>query len=170
MLQQFVPNLFVSSIYEIDLPALQSAGIKGIITDLDNTLVAWSDKLATPEVVQWLDDVRDNYGMRVTIVSNNKEARVSEFAGPLSVRYISNARKPTGEAFDLAMQWMGTSLEQTAVIGDQLFTDIWGGNRRRLYTILVVPIHDREWFGTKVLRLMEKGMFSLLRTRGWMER
>jgi uncharacterized protein len=166
VLEKFVPSLYISSIYEIDLPALQATGVKGIITDLDNTLVAWTERLATPEVVQWLDEVRDTYGIKVTIVSNNKEVRVAEFAAPLKVPHIAHARKPRRDAFDRAMAQMGTAPHETVVIGDQLFTDILGGNRKGLYTILVIPIHDREWAGTKVLRFMERRLLSLLRKRG----
>lgn len=166
MLKKFVPDLHVPSIYHIDLEALKNAGIKGIITDLDNTLVAWNAAQATPKVTQWLDDVRDHYGFQVVIVSNNKAARVEEFARPLGIPFICRAGKPSLTPFRRALSLLGTRAEETVVLGDQIFTDVLGGKRMGLYTILVVPIAGREWVGTRILRFAERQMLSMMRRRG----
>ncbi|HEU4962680.1 MAG TPA: YqeG family HAD IIIA-type phosphatase [Bacilli bacterium] len=165
-MKRLIPSLHVESVYDIDLKALQKQGIKGIITDLDNTLVGWDVPDATPKLVQWLDEVRDTYGIKVVIVSNNNSARVERFARPLNIPFLAPARKPKRSPFEKGLQILGTKPEETVVIGDQLFTDVLGGNRMGLYTILVVPIADKEFIGTKVLRMMERIALSVLRKRG----
>src|SRR5690606_37135551 len=105
MLKKFLPNEHVKSIFEIDPIQLKEKGIKGIITDLDNTLVEWDRPLATPELTEWFKKVKDA-GIDVVIVSNNKEKRVKTFAEPLGIPFIYKARKPIGKAFHLALKKM----------------------------------------------------------------
>jgi HAD superfamily phosphatase (TIGR01668 family) len=165
-MKRLIPDLFVESVYQIDLDQLQARGIKGIITDLDNTLVRWDEPDATPRLIEWLNDVRDSRGLKVCIVSNNQDHRVERFAKPLNIPWIAKARKPRNAPFLRGLQALGTTREETVVIGDQLFTDVLGGNRMGLYTILVMPIGEKEWIGTKVLRLLERVALGLLRRRG----
>jgi HAD superfamily phosphatase (TIGR01668 family) len=165
-MSRLIPDLFVESVYEIDLQALRARGVRGIITDLDNTLVGWDEPDATPKLMQWLDDVRDEYGIKVCIVSNNNNQRVESFARPLNIPFIAKARKPRNLPFVRALEVLGTKVEETVVIGDQIFTDVLGGNRMGMYTILVSPVAEKEWFGTKFMRLMERIAYSILRSRG----
>jgi HAD superfamily phosphatase (TIGR01668 family) len=168
MLKQLVPNLQVSSIYDIDLDALEQQGIKGIITDLDNTLVAAEYPMATPELIRWLDTLQ-NRGFKVVVVSNNNQTRVSKFADPLNVPYIHRAKKPSNISFKKALKLLGLEREKVVVIGDQMFTDVLGGNRMGLYTILVIPIAiGEEGFFTKINRTMEKIALRWMRKKGWM--
>ncbi|WP_131927734.1 YqeG family HAD IIIA-type phosphatase [Effusibacillus lacus] len=164
-MKRLIPSLYVQSIYHIDLDELIAQGIKGIITDLDNTLVSWDSPYATPKLVAWLEDVKER-GLRVCIVSNNKRIRVEEFARPLNLPCIHGARKPVRGAFRRAMQIMGTKPHETVVVGDQIFTDVLGANRMGLNSILVLPIATKEWPGTKVLRSMERIVLKGLRKRG----
>ncbi|TCP54577.1 hypothetical protein EV586_104197 [Tumebacillus sp. BK434] len=166
MLKQLIPDLYVESVFHIDLDELQQRGVKGIITDLDNTLVRWDEPDATPKLIEWLDHVRDTRGIKVCVVSNNKDHRVEKFSKPLNIPFIGRARKPKRAPFLRALEVLGTKREETVVIGDQLFTDVLGGNRMNMYTILVMPVADKEWIGTKVLRAMERVAFSILRRRG----
>lgn len=165
MFKQLIPDLHVSSIYHIDLYAMQRRGVKAIITDLDNTLVEWDRPDATEELVKWLTQVQE-IGFKVVIVSNNNETRVGNFAKPLNVPYIHQARKPTGKAFKRAIEMMGVKPEEAVVIGDQLFTDVLGGNLLGLYTILVIPVASNDAFITKFNRNMEKVVLSWLRKKG----
>lgn len=160
-----IPDLFVQTIYEIDFKALQHQGIKAIITDLDNTLVASDRPNATPELVNWLETLQ-SMGFRVIIVSNNRETRVSKFARPLNVPYIPTAKKPFNTPFRKALNRLEVTPDQTVVIGDQLFTDVLGGNLAGLYTILVVPVSQTEGLGTKLNRVFEKFVFHWMKTRG----
>ncbi len=163
MLQKLVPRLSVQSIYNLDFHQLWSYGIRGIITDLDNTLVGAKDPHATPELMEWLKQVQQ-LGFKVVIVSNNHRGRVSAFAEPLGIPFIYRAKKPTNFSFHKAMQLIGTSAKQTAVIGDQMLTDVLGGNRMGLFTILVQPISILdEGFFTKVNRRIEKFALSWMK-------
>ncbi len=149
------PQEYVTSIYHIHLDRLWQAGVRGIVTDLDNTLVAWNSPVAPPKLAAWLDHVRER-GFRVCIVSNNDRLRVSSFAEPLGIESLHKARKPRRAAFVRALQKLRTNAGETCMVGDQLFTDILGGNRMGFYTILVRPVHVREFSGTRAIRLLER--------------
>jgi uncharacterized protein len=165
LLKKLIPNLHVNSIYDIDLDALKRQGIKGIITDLDNTLIEWDRPNATPKLLNWLEKLKVE-GFCVIIVSNNKHLRVSSFADPLGIPYIHRARKPTRAPFLDAMRKMGLAKEQMVVIGDQMFTDVLGGNRMGLYTILVVPVAQTDGLLTRINRRMERFALQRMRKKG----
>ncbi|BCJ88554.1 hypothetical protein skT53_35390 [Effusibacillus dendaii] len=165
MFRQLIPSLYVKSIYDIDLDALQAQKIKGILTDLDNTLVAWNSPEVSPELANWLAELKRR-GMKVCIVSNNKQPRVEGFARQLGLPSIFSAKKPIRKAFRQAMRLIGTQPHETVVIGDQIFTDVLGGNRMGLYTILVIPLAEKEFIGTKLLRAMERFVLKDLHRRG----
>lgn len=165
LLEKFAPDLFVKSIYHIDLEELKKRGITTIITDLDNTLIAAKSKEYTPKLIKWLDDLQET-GFKVIIVSNNNQTRVSEFAEPLTVPYIHRARKPVKTSFQKALEKLNSNPKETVVIGDQLLTDIYGGNRMGLYTILVNPISNVEGLGTKINRSIERILIPKMRKRG----
>lgn len=167
-----IPNEFVQSIYEIDLNALQRRGVKAALVDLDNTLVEATRPEATPELVSWLDQLR-GMGFKVIIVSNNNLTRVSRFATPLRVPYIHQAKKPLSAAFRRALNRLEVDVTETVMIGDQLLTDVLGGNRLGLYTILVVPVSRAEGVFTKLNRILERLVFWWMKQRGlsgWEER
>lgn len=159
------PAEWQSSIYAIDLAALQQRGIRGLIVDLDNTLVGWNHPTPSQALRDWLEQVRSR-GLQVVIVSNNNGDRVGVFAKDLGIPYVSKARKPTQKGFRQALQLMGLEPSQVAVVGDQIFTDVFGGNRQGLYTILVVPINSREFIGTRVVRQVERFVLGYLTRRG----
>lgn len=165
MLKILIPDLFVQSIYDIDFIKLKEQGIKAVIVDLDNTLVETTCSNATPELVQWLNEVQ-KLGIHVMIVSNNTKTRVSRFAAPLNIPYIHAAKKPLTPAFRRALKKLDCTIKETVVIGDQLLTDVLGGNRMGLYTILVVPVSEVDGFFTRVNRRMERFVFRLLERKG----
>lgn len=164
----FMPNSYVQSIFQIDLDKLVDKGVKGIITDLDNTLVGWDVKEPTERVKAWFKEANDK-GITVTIVSNNNESRVSSFCTHLNIDFIFRARKPMGKAFDKAMSQMKIKPEQTVVIGDQMLTDVFGGNRRNLYTILVVPVKRTDGIITKFNRLIERRLLRHFSKKGYIK-
>ena len=165
LLKKLVPDLHVSSIYHIDLQALKNRGIKGIITDLDNTLIEWDRPNATPKLMEWLNRLKQE-GFKVIVVSNNNQIRVSTFAEPLGIPYIHRAKKPKRTPFKEALKKLGLSPNETVVVGDQLLTDVFGGNRLGLYTILVVPVAQTDGFFTKFNRFLERMALSWLRKKG----
>lgn len=165
MLKKLLPDLHVHSIYEIDVAELKKKGIKGIITDLDNTLIEWDRPGATPELIDWLQMI-EREGFKLVIVSNNNQQRVAMFAEPLKLPFIFSARKPFNKSFKAAQEMMGLKPNEVVVIGDQLFTDVLGGNRLNLYTILVVPVASSDGFFTRFNRKMERVALSFMRKRG----
>ncbi|UFJ38900.1 YqeG family HAD IIIA-type phosphatase [Brevibacillus humidisoli] len=164
-LRKLMPNEFVESIHDINMEDLRSRQIRAIITDLDNTLVEWDRPLATPEVERWFAEMRQA-GIQVTVVSNNKQERVLTFCQPLGVNFIWAARKPTSQAFIRAVEKMNVRIEETVVIGDQLFTDVLGGNLLGFYTILVVPVTDTDGFWTRFNRWLERVALYWMRRKG----
>lgn len=168
MLKQFLPNEHFKSILDIKPEQLKAKGIKGIITDLDNTLVEWDRPNATPALTKWFDEIRKQQ-ILVTIVSNNNEERVKAFADPLGIPFIFRARKPLTPAFNRALSQMGIKKEEAVVIGDQLLTDVLGGNRGGYHTILVVPVAQTDGLATKFNRFVERRILNWFRKKGMIQ-
>lgn len=168
----FLPNEFVASVYEITPQKLKMLGIRGLITDLDNTLIEWNRKDATKEIAEWVNMMRDA-GIQIIIASNNNEARVKRFADPLGLPYVYRAKKPLGLAYKVSLNKLQLDKNEVAMVGDQLLTDILGANRLGLYTFLVRPIAETDGFATRINRFFERRLFNLLKRKGistWEER
>jgi HAD superfamily phosphatase (TIGR01668 family) len=168
VLEHFLPNEHVKSILDIKPIELKEKGIKGIITDLDNTLVEWDRPNATPQLIKWFDEIRKE-NILVTIVSNNNEERVKAFSDPLQIPFIFRARKPMMPAFHKALSKMGIKKDEAVVIGDQLLTDVLGGNRSGFHTILVVPVAQTDGFFTKFNRFAERRLLNWFRKKGMLQ-
>lgn len=149
------PDSRVDTVYDIDLQALRAQGILGVILDLDNTIIPWGMRQAPSELFRWIASAR-TLGLRLCIVSNNRGPRVTRLAAALDLPAVTGAWKPGRASLHRALSVMGTAPETTALVGDQLLTDILGGNRLGLYTILVRPQSRREFFLTRVVRLIER--------------
>lgn len=149
------PSSQVPTVYDIDLIALRARGIRGVILDLDNTIVPWGAREVSPQLPVWIAAAR-NADLRLCIVSNNMGGRVTAIAERLGLPLVAGALKPRRRALRRALTVMGTTPEATALVGDQLFTDILGGNRLGLHTILVRPQGHREFVLTRVVRLVER--------------
>jgi hypothetical protein len=170
LFEMLVPKLRVNTVFDISLEELYRQGYRGIITDLDNTLVGAKAPVATPELLLWFEKVKE-VGFKLIIVSNNNMDRVSRFATPLNIEFVHQARKPSNAPFLKAMKQMELPPEQTIVVGDQMLTDVYGGNRLGLYTVLVLPISVKdEGFGTRFNRRVERVALTRLRKKGlWHE-
>jgi len=164
-LKLFLPNEYVKNVYHVQPEDLKKRGIKGIITDLDNTLIEWDRPNATPKLEQWFLNMKEQ-GIQVTVVSNNNEQRVKDFADPLGIPFIHSARKPFVRAFKRAIQEMNLKADEVVVIGDQLLTDVLGGNRVGLYTILVVPVAQTDGLVTRFNRKIERRIMSNMKKKG----
>lgn len=165
MYQYFIPSQYVKKVYDISPAMLLEQNVTGIITDLDNTLVEWDRADATPMLIDWLKDMKDA-GIQVVIVSNNNELRVKSFADPLGIPFIYQARKPMGRAFRKALSIMNVKRENVVVIGDQMLTDIFGGNLNKLHTILVLPVAQSDGFFTRFNRMVERRIMKKLKQKG----
>jgi uncharacterized protein len=168
VLKNFLPDEHVKSILDINPGKLKERGIKGIITDLDNTLVEWDRPNATPQLIKWFEEIKQ-HNILVTIVSNNNEDRVKAFSDPLQIPFIFQARKPMVRAFNRALSQMGIKKEEAVVIGDQLLTDVLGGNRSGFHTILVVPVAQTDGFITKFNRFAERRIINWFRKKGMIQ-
>lgn len=156
MLKIFYPKMYVSSILEIKPALLKELGLKGIVFDLDNTIMRRDSVVFAPEILSFLSDLREQ-GFKLGIVSNNSRKRVGAVAGQMSLPAVCRAVKPLVRPFRRALKMMGTKPEETALVGDQIFTDILGGNLAGLYTVLVVPMEGKDFWGTRlIVRPLEK--------------
>lgn len=161
LLELFRPQEYLSSVYELDVAALWGKGLRGLLVDLDNTLLPRDSNATSAKLKQWLEEIIST-GFKVCIVSNNWSNRVEGVAEELGVPMVARAAKPRRQAFHQGMQYMGTQADETAVIGDQMFTDILGGNRTGLYTILVKPLTNQELLQTRLLRRLERRILRRL--------
>jgi len=160
------PKVYINSVYNIDLKKIKKIKkIKGIIVDLDNTLVAWGEKEVSQKVIDWVKEAK-KLGLKICIVSNTNSKRVAEFAKIFNIPYHSKYFKPFSIAFNNGLKILDTKKSETVVIGDQIFTDMWGGNKLKLLTILVVPIVKKDSIGTFLHRNLEKIFISFWMRRG----
>ena len=142
MFQKFYPTQWVDSAYEVDYEQLYENGVRGLIYDVDNTLVMHGAP-ADARAIALFRRLHE-LGFTTCILSNNKDPRVRPFADAVSSLYICEAHKPSRKNYARAMRMMDTDDKNTYFIGDQLFTDIYGANRAGIPTILVHPIDKKE--------------------------
>lgn len=161
MKNRFYPDYFARDFMSVDLEALKNRGVKGIIADIDNTLVPPSQKEPDKNIKKWIERVK-KYGFKISIVSNGTKKRVELFNRELGLYAVYRASKPGYRSFLKAVESMGTKPEQTCVIGDQVFTDVYGGKRLSMVTVLVKPIVKREFIFVRFKRIFEK-----LVIKGW---
>ena len=154
MFENLYPGEYVSSAYDIDYEALYRDGYRGIIYDIDNTLVP-DNAPADDKSVKLIGKLK-NMGYSCLILSNNDLDRVKSFADEVGADYIYKAGKPSGRGYIEAMSRLKTDTGTTLFIGDQLFTDIWGANRAGIRNILVKPIDKRERMHIIFKRILEK--------------
>jgi hypothetical protein len=150
------PVLMAEQIWEIDLKALGERGVRGLILDLDNTLVNWNAEELRPQARSWVEEAKRG-GMRVCLVSNAFFGkRVKRVAKELGMACVVRAGKPFPRAFRRGLALLGTEAAETCAIGDQVFTDMLGANWLGLMTALVAPLSARESLHTRLLRWVER--------------
>ncbi len=154
MLKRFYPDADVESAYVIDYEDLYERGYRGIIFDVDNTLVPHGAP-ADEKAIKLFERLK-KIGFRVMLLSNNKEYRVKMFNDEVKVKYIFKAGKPGRAGYQKAMRDLDTTTENTVFIGDQLFTDVWGAKRAGIFAYLVQPIHPKEEIQIVLKRKLEK--------------
>ena len=154
MLQMLYPDEYLDSTYTIDFKKLYKDGYRGILFDIDNTLVPHGAP-ADPEALRLFQKLRD-IGFSCCLVSNNRKKRVEPFAASVGAQFIEMAAKPSPKGYERAMERLGTNTGNTVFIGDQLFTDIWGAKNAGLRNILVKPINPKEEIQIVLKRYLEK--------------
>lgn len=154
MFSAFYPREWVDSPYDYDFKEKYDNGYRGIIFDIDNTLVCHGAPM-NDKSFGFLTELK-NIGYSILFLSNNKEPRVKSFAEPVGALYIYKGGKPGKEGYLKACEMMHTDVRNTLFVGDQLFTDVWGANRTGIYSILVKPIDKHEEIQIVIKRRLER--------------
>ena len=154
MLQRFYPDEYMDSAYQIEFARLYQEGYRGVIFDIDNTLVPHG--APADEQAKALFSQLKELGYQCCLLSHNKEPRVKMFNDEVQVQYIFKAGKPKVSGYERAMELMGTDKGNTLFVGDQIFTDVYGAKRAGLRTILTRPIHPKEEIQIVLKRYLEK--------------
>ena len=163
MLENLVPAEATERLCQVDLEALRQRGITTILLDLDNTITPWRSLDVPADIGRWVDEARQQF--RVCIVSNtSKMQRLAALRESLEVEGLGFVSKPWG--MRRAITKLRIDPGEAVAIGDQLLTDVLGGNMAGCHTILVKPVSDDEFFGTKFVRFVERLCFGWLKRRG----
>ena len=155
MIKKLYPTEYITSVYDLELDELKKQGMKGIIFDIDNTLVPYDEVEPNNEIIALFEKIR-LAGFKITLVSNNTEDRVVKFNEKLKVFALHKSQKPLTKNLKKALTLMNCQKEEAIIVGDQVFTDVYGGNKAGIKTILVQPVSEKDEWKTKVKRGLEK--------------
>lgn len=160
-----IPDFYFRHIVEIPASLFEENGIKAAILDIDNTLTEDNSPVVAAEVTEWLAAMQAN-GIRFAVVSNNHNPRVSDFSKVIGIPAVCEAKKPDTKCLAEVGGILSTPPKETAVIGDQIFTDIWFAKRAGMKSILVEPMGPDGLIGIKIKRILEKPILWRMKRRG----
>lgn len=169
VMEKYVPNIYTKDIFSIQYDALLEKGIFLVLFDLDNTLVPGHIKEATKEVKELFDSLKQK-GFTVVIFSNSPKKRLKPFETYLEVKGNALSCKPLQRSFTKILSTYHVKPEEACIIGDQLLTDIVGGNRAGITTILIDPITVQDLFLTKYNRARENRIIRKLQKNNGFKR
>lgn len=150
----FYPKGYFNKVSEISLEYLKENNIKGLILDVDNTLIDYYKNMSD-DTIKWANELKRN-GIRMCILSNsNKQEKVKEVASKLELEYTYFGMKPFKRGFKKAIKMLDLKNNEIAAVGDQIFTDVIGANRMKMFSILVEPIEEKDIFVTLIKRPIE---------------
>jgi len=156
------PSLRLPTVYDLKVEWLRERSIRAIISDLDNTLVPWRDYRVADQLAAWFDSLHKE-GFKTVILTNARPSpTIKELSTKLNTELVIGARKPVQRFFRLALEKVGAVPAEACVIGDQVFTDVLGGNLIGCHTVLVNRIGNREFAGTRLMRIFEKMVLNRL--------
>jgi len=159
------PDFIVQRVSLLTPGWLARHSVAGLIVDLDNTLCRWQSETVPEDIKRWLASLR-KAGIPVCLASNTHDRRrLNRMAQALQLPYVDRVIKPRRSCFRKALSKLNVPSEGVAVVGDQMFTDVLGGKRSSLRTIMVKPIHSGEFVGTRASRVLE-GLFLAWFGRG----
>lgn len=153
------PTWCIQSIYAIQAQDLIDLGIKGMMIDLDNTLLAWNELDANQKLRDWIQATR-KAGIQICLISNNRSHRVGRVANAVGLEYVANALKPFPHSFRRVLASWSLLPEEVIVVGDQMVTDVIGAKFMGLKVILVKPLVEHDNIYTKMNRLIEKALLK----------
>ncbi len=151
----FKPHIRLDRVTDITVGLLQKYKIDALILDVDNTLSTHHGEVLTDGLEDWLVYMKEN-GIKLTVLSNSKRKRVEPFAQKINLDFISLGLKPLPFGYIRAVKSLGTRRKNTAIVGDQIFTDIIGGNTVGVKTVLLTPIKPEDGWSFKLRRRLEK--------------
>ena len=154
MFECFFPDAYMDSTYVIDFEKLYKEGIRGVIFDIDNTLVPHGAP-ADERAIRLFARLR-SIGLDYCLISNNQLPRVKPFADAVQAKFVEDAHKPSRKNCLKAMKLMHVDLDSCIFVGDQIFTDVYGAKRCGMRTILVKPLHPKEEIQIVLKRYLEK--------------
>ncbi|MGM9902321.1 HAD phosphatase, family IIIA [Enterococcus sp. 10A9_DIV0425] len=161
MFLNYKPTWMVEAVYKITPAQLKKLGIKAVLTDLDNTLIAWNNPDGTEELFSWILEMR-NAGIPVVVVSNNNSKRVARAVEKFDLLYVSRAMKPLAIGLNKAKKKLGFSSDEIIMVGDQIMTDIRSANRAGIRSVLVKPIVETDSWKTRFNRFWERKIMAYL--------
>ena len=164
----FFPDIYQKSIYTINYEKLKENGIKCLLFDLDNTCVPYLDKTPNKKLKDLFEKL-DNMEFKIILFSNSPRTRLEPFKKELNIDCCAKAGKPRKNKFLKILTLYNYDLSEVAIIGDQLMTDIYGGNKVGITTILVNPMSDIDMPFTKIYRVIEKNKINSMRKKGIFE-
>ena len=159
MLEMFYPDIDINSIYELPLDLLKTRGICFLFFDIDNTVVPYDVPEASAKEISFFKNLMDE-GFKVCFISNNTPHRTDLFNEKIGAYTISRASKPKSQKLLRLLKDLNISPQNAAIVGDQLFTDVWCGHNAKILAILVKPICSRDQFQTKVKRGLERIVYK----------
>lgn len=154
-MEKYIPDLYVKSIYYVDYQKLKERGIKCILFDLDNTVAPLSLKKPNKKIKDLFFKLKD-MGFKVIIFSNSNKKRLKPFKDELEVDCAFNCKKPMQKKFKLILKEFKYKESEVVIIGDNIITDVLGGNKIGITTILINPLSTKERKITKISRIYEK--------------
>ena len=154
MFERFFPDAYMDSTYVIDFEKLYKEGIRGVIFDIDNTLVPHGAP-ADERAIRLFARLR-SIGLDYCLISNNQLPRVKPFADAVQAKFVEDAHKPSRKNYLKAMKLMHVDLDSCIFVVDQIFTDVYGAKRCGMRTILVKPLHPKEEIQIVLKRYLEK--------------
>lgn len=164
MVRLFTPDYYIKDYRSLNVNRLIERGIKLLVCDVDNTLVAHDIALPDAPVLDFVKKIKE-HNIELVLVSNNVEERVRLFAKPLGLAYYPFAQKPLKKTYKKILADYPYKANEIAIMGDQLFTDVLGGNRNHFYTILSAPLAQKDLHFTKINRFIELGVYKILAKR-----
>ncbi|MBE7050461.1 MAG: YqeG family HAD IIIA-type phosphatase [Ruminococcaceae bacterium] len=155
MIKKLLPDITVKNVHMLDRDFYEKKNIKGVIFDIDNTLVAHTEPTPPGDVLEYFENLKQ-WGIKYAIVSNNSHERVHSFCKDLGVPYYGKALKPRKKYLKKTLGELEIKKEECALVGDQLFTDIFGGNRMGFLSVLVTAVGCDETSFVSFKRKFEK--------------
>ncbi len=158
------PNIKIDRVTDITPEILKKYNINSLILDVDNTLSTHHGDILTDGLTDWLSLMKEK-GIKLIVLSNSKERRVKPFAEKIGLPFISMGCKPLPFGYIRALKAMGSNRKNTAIVGDQIFTDVLGGNMVGVQTLLLTPILLESTAGFRFKRKIERIVFKLYKIK-----